>query len=195
MTRWMLGAATATLLCASSTAALADQAGAVTGGVAGAVGGAVVGGPVGAIVGGVGGAAVGNAVSGHRHYYRHGFAYHHHHLLLPRSVLDGTFCADARTGRPPRTPRRSPGLRVKTRGEAAIQVCPCKPSPLDRRARLACARQQSIDRIWSPLWGCDAEGLSSEIEAPPPWLDPASAHSAAAARFGSTQSGRGKWHV
>ena len=79
MTRWMLGAATAMLICASSTAALADQAGAVTGGVAGAVGGAVVGGPVGAIVGGVGGAAIGNSMTHHRHYYHHHYAYYHHH--------------------------------------------------------------------------------------------------------------------
>ena len=80
MTRWILGAAAAMLVCASSTAAMADQAGAVTGGVAGAVGGAVVGGPVGAIVGGVGGAAIGNSMSNRRHYYHHHhYAYYHHH--------------------------------------------------------------------------------------------------------------------
>jgi hypothetical protein len=50
MSKWMLAVATATLICASS-AAMADQSGAVTGGVAGAVGGAVVGGPVGAVLG------------------------------------------------------------------------------------------------------------------------------------------------
>jgi hypothetical protein len=75
MSRWMLAAATATLICASSSAALADSSGAVTGGVAGAVGGAVVGGPVGAVVGGVGGAAIGNSMT--NHHYHH--AYYHHH--------------------------------------------------------------------------------------------------------------------
>ena len=79
MSRWMLGVAAATLICAGSSAALANQAGAVTGGVAGAVGGAVVGGPVGAVVGFVGGAAIGNAVTGHHHYYHHHYAYYHHH--------------------------------------------------------------------------------------------------------------------
>ena len=74
MSRWILAAATATLICASS-AALADSSGAVTGGVAGAVGGAVVGGPVGAVVGGVGGAAIGNSMT--NHHYHH--AYYHHH--------------------------------------------------------------------------------------------------------------------
>jgi hypothetical protein len=79
MSRWMLAAATATLICASSSAALADQSGAVTGGVAGAVGGAVVGGPVGAVVGGVGGAAIGNSMSNHHRYYHHHYADYHHH--------------------------------------------------------------------------------------------------------------------
>src|ERR1700722_10914493 len=77
MSKWMLAAATATLICASSSAVLADQAGAVTGGVAGAVGGAVIGGPVGAVVGGVGGAAIGSWMTNHHHYYHH--AYYHHH--------------------------------------------------------------------------------------------------------------------
>src|SRR3984885_11491140 len=75
MSRWMLAVATATLICASSSAALADSSGAVTGGVAGAVGGAVVGGPVGAGVGGGGGAAIGNSMT--NHHYHH--AYYHHH--------------------------------------------------------------------------------------------------------------------
>jgi hypothetical protein len=83
MSRWMLGVAAATLICAGSSAALADQSGAVTGGVAGAVGGAVVGGPVGAVVGLVGGAAIGNAVTGHHHYYHHHYAYYHHHYYHP----------------------------------------------------------------------------------------------------------------
>jgi hypothetical protein len=77
MSRWMLGLAAATVLCACSPA-LADSSGAVTGGVAGAVTGAVVGGPVGAVVGGVGGAAIGNAVTGHHHYYHHPYGYYHH---------------------------------------------------------------------------------------------------------------------
>jgi hypothetical protein len=82
MSRWMLGVAAATLICAGSTVALADESGAVTGGVTGAVGGALVGGPVGAVVGGVGGAAIGNAVSNHR-YYHHHYAYYHHHYYHP----------------------------------------------------------------------------------------------------------------
>jgi hypothetical protein len=82
MSRWMLGAAAATLICASSSVALADPNGAVTGGVAGAVGGAVVGGPVGAVVGGLGGAAIGNSMTNHR-YYHHHYAYYHHHHYHP----------------------------------------------------------------------------------------------------------------
>src|SRR5271170_2483465 len=80
MSRWMLGVAAATLLCASSPAAFADESGAVTGGVTGAVGGALVGGPVGAVVGGVGGAAIGNSMTNHRHYHH---AYYHHHYYQP----------------------------------------------------------------------------------------------------------------
>jgi hypothetical protein len=79
MSRWMLAAATAILICASSSAALADQSGAVTGGVAGAVGGAVIGGPVGAVVGGVGGAAIGNSMTNHHRYYHHHYADYHRH--------------------------------------------------------------------------------------------------------------------
>src|ERR1700722_5386409 len=82
MSRWMLGAAAAALIWASSSAAVANESGAVTGGVAGAVGGAVVGGPVGAVVGGVGGAAIGNSMSNH-HYYHHHYAYYHHHYYHP----------------------------------------------------------------------------------------------------------------
>jgi hypothetical protein len=82
MTRWILGAAAATLLCASSSGALANQSGAVTGGVAGAIGGAAVGGPVGAVVGGFGGAAIGNSMTNH-HYYHHHYVYHHHPYYHP----------------------------------------------------------------------------------------------------------------
>jgi hypothetical protein len=82
MSRWMLGAAAATLLCAASPA-LADPNGAVTGGVAGAVTGAVVGGPVGAVVGGLGGAAIGNAATNHHYYYHHRYAYDRHHYYHP----------------------------------------------------------------------------------------------------------------
>jgi hypothetical protein len=78
MSRWMLGLAAATLVCASCGQALATESGALTGGVAGAIGGAVVGGPVGAVVGGVGGAAIGNAMTNHRYYYHHRYAYYHH---------------------------------------------------------------------------------------------------------------------
>ena len=67
MSRWMLGVAAATLICAASPAAFADESGAVTGGVTGAVGGALVGGPIGAVVGGVGGAAIGNSMTNHRY--------------------------------------------------------------------------------------------------------------------------------
>ena len=85
MSRWMLAAATATLICASALAALANQSGAVTGGVAGAIGGAVVGGPVGAVVGGVGGAAIGNSMTNHRRYHYRGNAYYprHRHYYHP----------------------------------------------------------------------------------------------------------------
>jgi hypothetical protein len=83
MSRWMLGAAAATLIFAASPAAFADESGAVTGGVTGAVGGALVGGPVGAVVGGVGGAAIGNSMTNHRHYYHRPYAYSHHHYYHP----------------------------------------------------------------------------------------------------------------
>jgi ribosomal protein S27E len=82
MSRLLLSATAAAVICISCGPALATESGAIGGGIAGAVGGAAVGGPVGAIVGGVGGAAIGNSMTNHR-YYHHHYAYYHHRHYHP----------------------------------------------------------------------------------------------------------------
>lgn len=87
MLRTVLVLSAATLFCASAQVASANESGAITGGVGGAVIGGAVGGPVGAVVGGLGGATIGNSMTGHRHYYRRGYAYYrpyyHRHTYYP----------------------------------------------------------------------------------------------------------------